>query len=53
MGPEVGAFGAVALLLLILLGLAFLLFLVPIPLWVAAWASGAYAGTWRPRGSAR
>jgi uncharacterized protein YqfA (UPF0365 family) len=36
--------GVVALLLLVLGAGAFLLYLVPIPLWIAAWASGAYVG---------
>ncbi len=43
-GLEMGAFGAVALLVLVLIVLGFLLYLIPIPLWIAAWASGAYVG---------
>lgn len=45
-GPEMGAFGAVTLLVLVLALLGFLLYLIPIPLWIAAWASGAYVGLW-------
>jgi uncharacterized protein YqfA (UPF0365 family) len=41
---ETGALGSVALLLMVLAGIAVLLYLVPIPLWIAAWASGAYVG---------
>ncbi|MFZ2651301.1 MAG: flotillin-like protein FloA [Burkholderiaceae bacterium] len=40
-GSLVGGFG---LLLMVLAGLALVLYLVPIPLWIAAWASGAYVG---------
>jgi uncharacterized protein YqfA (UPF0365 family) len=36
--------GGIGLLLLLVAGLGFLLFLVPVNLWVAAWASGAYVG---------
>jgi uncharacterized protein YqfA (UPF0365 family) len=36
--------GIVALVLLGILALALVLYLVPIPLWIAAWASGAYVG---------
>ena len=36
--------GGIGLLLLVLAGLGVLLFLVPVNLWVAAWASGAYVG---------
>src|SRR3970040_1709932 len=43
-GIETGAFGAVALLLLVVVGLAVLLYLIPVRLWIAAWASGAYVG---------
>jgi len=41
---ETGAFGAIALLLLVVAGLAILSYLIPIRLWIAAWASGAYVG---------
>jgi uncharacterized protein YqfA (UPF0365 family) len=36
--------GGFALLLLLLAVVVLILFLVPIPLWIAAWASGAYVG---------
>jgi uncharacterized protein YqfA (UPF0365 family) len=36
--------GSVGLLLPLLAALALVLYLVPIPLWIAAWASGAYVG---------
>jgi uncharacterized protein YqfA (UPF0365 family) len=39
-----GVFGAFGVLIPILVGLAIVLYLVPIPLWIAAWASGAYVG---------
>lgn len=39
-----GLFGAFGILIPIVLGLALVLYLVPIPLWIAAWASGAYVG---------
>ena len=32
------------LLVLVVVGLIFILYLVPIPLWISAWASGAYVG---------
>ena len=44
MGAETQVFGSLGLLLVVLAGLAFLLFLIPIPLWIAAWASNAYVG---------
>jgi len=43
-GIETGVFGAVALLLLVVGALAGLLYLIPVRLWVAAWASGAHLG---------
>lgn len=44
-GPElIGLFGTGGLLLLLLVSLFIVLYLVPIPLWIAAWASGAYVG---------
>jgi uncharacterized protein YqfA (UPF0365 family) len=43
-GLEMGAFGAIALLVLVLIALGGLLYLIPLPLWIAAWASGAYVG---------
>jgi len=41
---ETGLAGGLGLLILIVAGLALLLFLVPVRLWMAAWASGAYVG---------
>src|ERR671917_1710247 len=43
-GPETGLVGGLAILLLGVLAIFVLLSLVPIPLWIAAWASGAYVG---------
>ena len=43
-GLELGAFGAVALLVLVLVVVGIMLYFIPIPLWIAAWASGAYVG---------
>ena len=43
-GAETGIAGGFALLVLLLVGLVFILYLVPLPLWIAAWASGAYVG---------
>lgn len=40
----IGLFGTGGLLLLLLVSLFVILYLVPIPLWIAAWASGAYVG---------
>ena len=44
MNDIVGLIGGLGLLLPALAALALLLYLVPIPLWIAAWASGAYVG---------
>ena len=41
---ETGATGGLGLLILIAAGVAMLLYLVPVRLWIAAWASGAYVG---------
>ncbi len=41
---ESGLTGGFGLLVMVVAGLALLLYLVPIPLWIAAWASGAYVG---------
>jgi uncharacterized protein YqfA (UPF0365 family) len=41
LGFEVGIVGIVVL---VIIALAVILYLVPIPLWIAAWASGAYVG---------
>ncbi|MBI2370552.1 MAG: flotillin-like protein FloA [Deltaproteobacteria bacterium] len=43
-GSETGAFGAVALLALLLATLVFIFYMVPVRLWIAAWAAGAYVG---------
>ncbi|MFY9942917.1 MAG: flotillin-like protein FloA [Desulfobacterales bacterium] len=43
-GFETGIAGGVLVLVAILAVLGFILYLVPIPLWIAAWASGAYVG---------
>ena len=39
-----GLVGSIGLLVVVLAALALLLYLVPVPLWIAAWASGAYVG---------
>jgi len=39
-----GLMGTFGLLILVLALIAVVLYLVPVPLWVAAWASGAYVG---------
>ncbi|MDP2367116.1 flotillin-like protein FloA [Rhodoferax sp.] len=39
-----GLMGSIGLLLVVVAALALVLYLVPIPLWIAAWASGAYVG---------
>jgi uncharacterized protein YqfA (UPF0365 family) len=44
LGIETGVFGVLALLLLAVAALAVLLYLIPLGLWVAAFASGAYVG---------
>ena len=41
MGLEIGVLGIVVIVVIVL---ALILYLVPIPLWIAAWASGAYVG---------
>jgi uncharacterized protein YqfA (UPF0365 family) len=43
-GIETGAFGAVALLILVVAALVVILYLIPVRLWIAAFASGAYIG---------
>jgi len=43
-GLETGLTGGFGLLILVIAALAVILYLVPIPLWIAAWASGAYVG---------
>jgi uncharacterized protein YqfA (UPF0365 family) len=39
-----GITGGVGLLIVVVVAVFLLLYLVPIPLWIAAWASGAYVG---------
>ena len=39
-----GLFGSLGLLVTVVVTLAVVLYLLPIPLWIAAWASGAYVG---------
>src|ERR671923_2584531 len=43
-GSEIGMLGVFVLLLVVVAALILLLYLVPLPLWIAAWASGAYVG---------
>ncbi|MBI4270110.1 MAG: flotillin-like protein FloA [Candidatus Rokubacteria bacterium] len=43
-GIETGAFGAVTLLILVVAALAVVFYLIPVRLWIAAFASGAYIG---------
>ncbi len=43
-GIETGVFGGFTLLVLVVAVLAFVLYLIPVRLWIAAWASGAYVG---------
>jgi uncharacterized protein YqfA (UPF0365 family) len=43
-GSEIGVLGVLVLLLVVVAALILLLYLVPLPLWIAAWASGAYVG---------
>jgi uncharacterized protein YqfA (UPF0365 family) len=44
MGAELGQLGAVAAFILAVALILAVLYIVPIPLWIAAWASGAYVG---------
>jgi uncharacterized protein YqfA (UPF0365 family) len=41
---DTGSVGALALLLITFVGLVFVLYVVPVPLWIAAWSSGAPVG---------
>lgn len=41
---ELGLAGGAAILILLIAFAAIVLYLVPLPLWIAAWASGAYVG---------
>jgi uncharacterized protein YqfA (UPF0365 family) len=43
-GSEIGVLGVFVLLFVVVGALILLLYLVPLPLWIAAWASGAYVG---------
>ena len=43
-GIDGGLVGGFGLIILIVASLALILYLVPVPLWIAAWASGAYVG---------
>src|ERR687895_25763 len=43
-GMNIGVLGIFVLLLVVVAALIVLLYLVPLPLWIAAWASGAYVG---------
>jgi uncharacterized protein YqfA (UPF0365 family) len=43
-GVETGVFGAIALLILVVAALVLLLYLIPVRIWIAAFASGAYVG---------
>jgi uncharacterized protein YqfA (UPF0365 family) len=43
-GMDIGVLGVFVLLLVVVAALILVLYLVPIPLWIAAWASGAYVG---------
>jgi len=43
-GLEGGFMGMIAIIVLVVGFLALVLYLVPVPLWIAAWASGAYVG---------
>jgi uncharacterized protein YqfA (UPF0365 family) len=36
--------GLVGIIVMVVVGLVLVLYLIPIPLWIAAWASGAYVG---------
>ncbi len=44
MGIELFDLGGVTILIFVLLALWFVLYVIPIPLWIAAWASDAYVG---------
>ncbi|HEX6298092.1 MAG TPA: flotillin-like protein FloA [Burkholderiales bacterium] len=43
-GIETGITGVFGILIVVVVAIFLLLYLVPIPLWIAAWASGAYVG---------
>ena len=44
MNELMGITGGLGILIIVVLAIFLLLYLVPIPLWIAAWASGAYVG---------
>jgi uncharacterized protein YqfA (UPF0365 family) len=44
MDALMGLTGGLGILIIVVLAIFLLLYLVPIPLWIAAWASGAYVG---------
>jgi len=44
MGIETGFIGMLSVVFFVLLFISIVLYLVPVPLWIAAWASGAYVG---------
>jgi uncharacterized protein YqfA (UPF0365 family) len=44
MNALMGLTGGLGILIIVVLAIFLLLYLVPIPLWIAAWASGAYVG---------
>jgi uncharacterized protein YqfA (UPF0365 family) len=43
-GLDFGALGALGLLAAVIVGLIVVLYVIPVPLWIAAWSSGAYVG---------
>src|SRR5687768_17660169 len=43
-GAETGIAGGFVVLLALLVAIVFVLYLVPLRLWIAAWSSGAYVG---------
>lgn len=43
-GIEIEAVGAVVLLVVVVAALALIFYLIPVRLWIAAWASAAYVG---------
>ena len=43
-GIDTGAFGALTLLILVVAALVIVLYLIPVRIWIAAFASGAYVG---------
>lgn len=43
-GSETGLVGGIGLLIAVVVGIVVILYLIPLPLWIAAWASNAYVG---------